>query len=160
MADTGKIKTEKLGRGRIPSRGLFEDGTYDIEEFHAIFIKLGDMTEYKAAMQLCGSWKEWQRLKNDWKAFKTYIAEWKEELEVKLRSESVEKIIELAKGDDPKALQAAKFISEGGWNKRVGTAGRPSKAETNRAAKELAQAASETKEEEDRILRVINGGNK
>jgi hypothetical protein len=147
----GKINTAKLGRGRIPSRALFEDGTHDISEFHDVFIKLGDMTEYKAAMQLCGSWLEWQRLKNDWKAFNTYIAEWKEELEVKLRSESVEKIIELAKGDDPKALQAAKFISEGGWN-------RPSKAETNKAAKELAQAASETKEEEARILRVINGG--
>jgi hypothetical protein len=155
----GKIKGPvKLGRGRIPSRALFENGTYKIEEFHDVFIELEDMTEYKPALQLCGSWREWQRLKNDWKIFNNYIAEWKEELEVKLRSESVEKIIKLAKGDDPKALQAAKFISEGGWDKRVGTAGRPSNAEKTRAAKELAQAVSETKEEEKRMLSVINGG--
>jgi len=153
----GKIKTEKLGRGRIPSRQLFEDGTYDIEQFHNVFIELEDMTEYKPALQLCGSWKEWERLKNDWKTFNSYIAEWKEELEIKLRSESVAKIIELSKGDDPKALQAAKFLSEGGWRKRSGS-GRPSKAEKTKEAKELARASAETKEEEDRILRLINGG--
>jgi len=153
----GKVETPREKAGRMPSRKLFEDGTYDIEEFHEIFIACEDMTEYDPAIKLCGSWKEWSRLKNDWPTFNDYIIEWKEELEIKLRSEAITKIIEHSKGDDSSALSAAKFISSAGWNSRSG-AGRPTKAAKSREAKLLAQATAETKAEEERILKVVNGG--
>lgn len=165
-----KKKIRKVGRtdkpirpvrGRIPSRQLFDPSSdlyrYDISNFHKTFVAIGDMTEYKAALKLVGSWQEWERLKRDWATFRSYIQEWKDELEVKLRSDAVEKIIELSSGEDSKALQAAKFLSESGWNKRAG-AGRPSKAEKKRAAREIAKLASETKDEEARILKLVNGG--
>ena len=33
-------------RGRQPSKALFENGTYDIEEFHDVFLEMEDITEY------------------------------------------------------------------------------------------------------------------
>lgn len=144
-------------RGRQPSKALFENGTYDIEEFHDVFLEMEDITEYEPAIKLVGSWREWERLKRDWPAFRGHIQEWKEELEVKFRSQASRKIIELSDGDDAKALQAAKWVAEGGYNRRQG-AGRPSKAEKNKEAKEIAMAAAETKKDEERILKVLNGG--
>lgn len=149
-----KVPFKYDSAGRRPSKSLFEDGTYNIEEFHDVFLELEDPTEYKPALQLCGSWREWNRLKRDWPQFNAYIEEWKAELDVKLQSRAVDKVKTLMDSDN---YQAAKFISEGGWNKRAG-AGRPSKAERSRAAKEIASQAAETKAEEDRILKLINGG--
>ncbi len=143
--------------GRKPSKELFENGTYSLEEFHDLFIELEDMTEYEPAIQLVESWKEWERLKRDWPRLASHINDWKEELAIKLRSQASRKIKELSDGDDAKALQAAKWIAEGGWNKRAG-AGRPTKAQATKEAKEIARAASETREEENRVLKVLNGG--
>lgn len=140
--------------GRMPSKALFEDGTYSIEEFHDVFLNEEDPTEYKPAIKLCGSWREWQRLKRDWPQFNGYIQEWKDELEIKLESRALQKIQELSKGDDNKALTAAKFIAETKRRK----VGRPSKAEKDRAVKEIARAAAETKDEESRILKLMSGG--
>lgn len=159
MSDTFKVGFKKGEAGRLPSWSFFENGTYDIEEFHQAFLELEDMTEYEPAIKLVGSWKEWERLKRDSVTFNAYVTEWKAELTVKLASKAVKKINELVAGDDAKALQAAKWIAEEGWNKRTGK-GRPSKAEREREAKELAKAAAETKQEEDRILKVLNGGMK
>ena len=154
---SGTVGYTRDKRGRIPSRQLFENGTYDLNEFHAAFLRCKDPTEYRVAIEACGSWKEWERLKNDWPTFKRHVQEWQDELAILLRSEAVAKIIQLTKGEDAKALSAAKFLSEKGWQKRSG-AGRPSNAERKREAKELAKMSSETKEEESRILKVINGG--
>ena len=72
--------------GRQPSKALFDDGTYDLEEFHDVFIELEDPTEYKPALQLVGSWREWERLKREWPKLREHIADWNEELEIKLKS--------------------------------------------------------------------------
>ncbi len=140
-------------RGRIPSKALFEDGTYSLEEFHDVFIDLEDPTEYLPAIKLVGSWLEWQRIKRDWPAFNTYICTWQEELEVKLKSRAVQQVNTLA---EEGSFQASKWIAEHGFNKRQG-AGRPSKAETKRAANEIAKGAAETKEEKERVLKLVNG---
>lgn len=150
-----KNKLEKYGKsGRMPARSLFEDGTYKLEDFHDAYIECEDMTEYKPAMKMVGTWKEWCRLKRDWPTFNSYLAEWREELEIKLRSRAMEKLQGLvAEGN----LQAAKFFAEEGYNKKKG-AGRPGKSERDQAAKELAKAAAETAQDRERILKVINGG--
>lgn len=141
-------------RGRQPGKILFENGTYDLDQFHDVFVELEDPTEYKAALALVGSWKEWNRLKRDWKGFNVHINEWKEEIAVKLRSRATEKITALInKG----SFQASKWIAEQGYEKRSG-AGRPSKAERDRAAKEIAEAAAETKEEKARVLKLLKTG--
>lgn len=148
--------------GRKPSKALFKDydeeqGIYSLDNFHDVFIECEDMTEYEPALKLVGSWKEWERLKRDFPGLVVFISEWKDELEVKLRSRAVKKILSLQDGEDQKALAAAKFISENGWDKRAG-GGRPSKKLKDKEARELARAAAETKDEEDRMLKLVKGG--
>lgn len=142
--------------GRLPVREFFESGKYSLDEFHDVFIEIGDFTEYKPALQLVGSWAEWCRMKRDWPAFAGKIDEWKSELEVKQRSDALAKIQSLTVGDDAKALAAAKYIADMHTTKRK--AGAPSKTEREAAAKEIAKAAGETAAERERILQVINGG--
>lgn len=146
--------------GKPPSKKLFENGTYDIDLFHKRFIELEDLTEYDAAMELVGSWKEWNRLGRDWPEFRNYIAQWKEELEVKLQSEAIKKVLRFSRGDDQKALTSAKFIATKDYNREAGK-GRPSKAERRKEAKQLASDLATTKEEKKRIneaLKLVNGG--
>jgi len=149
---------EEVSVGRKATKVLFEDGTYDIEHFHDIFIAMEDLTEYKPALELVKDWREWNRLKRDWPTFGNFVEEWKEEVRVKLTSEALQKIQSMAKGDDPKALQASRFIAEAGDQRAGQKKGRPSRAEKEKAATELARAAGETAEERQRILKVINGG--
>lgn len=141
-------------RGRTSSKALFENGTYDLLEFHDTFIRLSDPTEYKAAIELVGSWQEWERIKRDWPGFNHHISSWKEELDIKLKSEAIERINNLASSDH---YQANKWVAEEGYSKR-NNAGRPSKREQKKAADELARAAAETKEERERVLKLVNHG--
>ncbi len=153
------------GVGRRHARALFvewNDKTDDVEpiyslkEFHDTFLAMEDVTEYGPAMKLVGDWKEWGRLKRDCPSFQREIDSWKQELDIKLTSVAIQKVKELSYGDDPKALQAAKWIAENGWEKRG--KGRPSEQQKQREAKQLAEAAAETEAERTRIFAVVNGG--
>ncbi len=95
-------------RGRLQSTSLFKDGTYDIDHFHRIFLQLDDPTEYMAAMDLIGSWKEWLRIKKESVWFRTQVREWLEELEIKQRAEAIAKVRVLADSDTASAVQANK----------------------------------------------------
>lgn len=144
--------TAKGSVGRQAAKSLFsEDGPYDLQEFHDVFIQSEDITEYDPALKLVGSWAEWERIKRDWPAFNTHIQLWKEELEVLFKSRAVKQVLKSA---DDGNFQASRWIAEQGFNKKAG-AGRPSKAEKDRAAKELAEAAAETKDEKARILKLV-----
>ena len=145
--------------GRKPAKALFEDGTYDLVEFHDVFVEEEDITEYKAAIILIGSWPEWERIKRDWPTFNQHLELWKQEITIRLKSKAIAKVNEIAQGDSPQATSAAKWIAEEGWNKRAGK-GRPSKAERTREARVLAKAASDTEDESQRIFEVLEGGSK
>lgn len=155
--------------GRQASLTLFEeynDGSvtaiYVLEEFHQKFLEERDLTEYKPAIELVGSWKEWERLKRDSSKFKNFVSEWKDELEVLLRSEALKKITDIVvNGKDQASLSAAKFIAQHGYNKLP--VGRPNQEQIKMEARELAQRNSETSDEAKRIeealnIHVIEGG--
>jgi hypothetical protein len=147
--------------GRPPVKTRFKqnnpDGDLCLDEFHDVFVACEDLTEYDAAIKLLGSWPEWVQFKNNWSRFPLLIEEWKDEILIKLKSQAMKKIQALAASDDKQALQAAKFIVQEEHKKLAGQ-GRPTKAAKDRAAKEIAKGAAETKEEEKRILRVMEGG--
>jgi hypothetical protein len=153
--------------GRERSKSLFFDysennkyAIYYLDEFHDTFIDLEDITEYKAAIQLVGSWKKWGTLKRDWPAFAGFINEWKEELEVKFRSDACANVLSLQNAESESVqLQAAKFLSSAEWDKRTGTgAGRPNKKVQKQAAREVAELAADTKQDRERVLKLMNGG--
>lgn len=104
----------------------FNDGDTDIKpiysltEFHDKFIECGDLTEYKAAIALCGNFTAWQDIKKRWPGFNTILDVWKNEIRVKLTSEAMDKITSLiSEGTDTTALSAAKWIADQTFNKKT-----------------------------------------
>lgn len=115
--------------------GYNEDAVYSLKEvdhFHngrvypslkRLFLLTSDPTEYKFATTYLLGWKHWMRLCEN-KILKTHITEWREELEIKLRSEGVYQVMQASQGG---SWQAAKWLADRGWDQRG--AGRPTDEE-------------------------------
>lgn len=87
-------------------------GKEDLDKWRQIFVETGDPTEYEAALQLVGSWAAWQKFKKDWPFFKNQILpEWLTELEIRLRSKAIRKMV--ASADDDLNTAAMRWIAEG-----------------------------------------------
>lgn len=113
-----------------------------------LYLNTNDPTEYDFATTYLLGWKHWLRLCEN-KALRAHIDEWREELEIKLRSQGVKQIILQATG--PLAsVQAAKWVADRGW--AVRGAGRPTKAEVERERKVQAGMTDEYSAD---VLRLI-----
>jgi hypothetical protein len=122
------------------------------------YIKDGDPTGYKTAIRIFGDFTYWEYLCSiRW--FKEAKESWDRELDAKLSSEGIGKIRELAKGDDPKALNAAKFLAVLEYKKGGSTIkpkrGRPSNDEVEGRLKEEARNRTEIDEDAERIKLVV-----
>lgn len=94
-----------------------------------LYLEFEDPTEYEFANEILLGWKHWQRMCEN-KLIRKHIDDWRDELEVKLRSRAItDAIKEARKGH----FQAAKWVADRGWSTRG--AGRPTKAETERQKK-------------------------
>lgn len=115
------------------------------------YINDGDPTGYVTSKRLLGEYSYWTYLmKRSW--FRAAKEDWDVELKAKLHSEGLSKIRELALGDDAKALQAAKYLSDE-FKEKTSTKGRgrPSKEEVSGA---LAQEVEDRKEIEEAAARI------
>lgn len=96
-----------------------------------LYIECADPVEYEFSKEHLLGWNHWKRLLDN-KATRHHIDQWREELELSIRSEGVKAIIDLAA--ESNSFQAAKWLADNGWSKRK--AGRPSTedvmAETNK----------------------------
>lgn len=95
------------------------------------FIEMEDPTEYEFAITYFLSWKHWQRICQN-KLILEQITEWREELEMKLRSRAVKQAMQAAGGPSGN-FQAAKWLVDKGWDPK--RAGRPSKDELERESR-------------------------
>jgi hypothetical protein len=111
-----------------------------------LYLECADPTEYKFATEVLGGLKHLRRLeKCSW--FRPHLEEWREELEIKLRSEGIQAQRKLAaKGN----VNASKWLAEKGWDKRK--AGAPSKEETTRERKVSAKMEDELEEHFKRVF--------
>ena len=87
-----------------------------------LYLELNDPTEYEFATTYLLGWKHWKRICEN-KLLRTQIDEWRDELEVKMRSKGVKQAIMSA---EQGGFQAAKWLADRGWDTKG--AGRPSKA--------------------------------
>lgn len=90
-----------------------------------LYLKEEDPTEYVFAEKHLLGWQHWKRLCEN-KVIAKHIDEWREELELKIRSQAVRDMMNLCASESGN-YSAAKFLADRGWEKRA--AGRPSKAE-------------------------------
>jgi hypothetical protein len=95
-----------------------------------LYLEMEDPTEYQFAKTYLLGWRHWKRLCEN-KAIRKHIDEWREELELQIRSKGVREIIKHAENE--KGFQAAKWLADRGWSARG--AGRPSKEEIEREKK-------------------------
>jgi hypothetical protein len=139
------INKEKLvdTMGRPLTQGLFleigygEYAVYTLKEYDypykgkhypslkKLYLAEEDPTEYSFAEKHLLGWQHWKRLCEN-KQIARHVAEWREELELKLRSQAIRDMINLCANEGGN-YSAAKFLADRGWDKRA--AGRPSKLE-------------------------------
>lgn len=121
-------------RGVWATLSLFADraGAYkdsivfeSVDEARKLFIATKDPTGITFADEYLGGYEHWKALLNC-RSLELEMASWKEEMEVRLRSEGLKNIHAMAK----ESFQASKLIMEGKWDDRK--AGRPSKAEVEK----------------------------
>lgn len=84
------------------------------------YLQMEDPFEYEFATTWLYDWDHWQRICAN-KVLRRHIDKWREELEIKIRAGGFQQILEKAVEGD---IQAIKYVSDRGWDKRVG---RPSK---------------------------------
>lgn len=114
-----------------------------------LYVATGDPTEYKFATEHLGGWNHWKRLLAKTTLLHPYIEEWREELEVKMRSQGVARMVSSAY----ESPTAAKWLAEKGWVEKR-TAGRPSKAEVEGEKKQQASVKSVIQSDLDRLKNV------
>lgn len=147
----------KDSMGRYITQGLFLEHKYDVDmavytidgvdktyegkvypSLKRLYLELGDPKEYSFANEYLFDWNHWQRMiHNKWVG--QHVQDWREELELKLISEGVNVLINLATEEN--SYQAAKWMAERGWDKS--TKGRPSKDQVQGELKKRADQAQE-----------------
>jgi len=116
------------------------DYIYKGKKFLAIkrlYLELADVTEYEFANTYFLSWPHWNRLCEN-KNIRAHIDQWREELELKMKTIAVKEIMSSAKNG---SFQASRWLASRGW-KQEG-AGRPSKEDIARERKMLADIENE-----------------
>lgn len=130
-----------------------EDKTYEGKLYPSLkklYLSCDDPTEYEFAKRFLLGWKHWQRL-NANKVLKEHFDEWREEMEIKTRSDAIKSIIDMtAEGAN---FQAAKWLADRGWDKRG--AGRPSKAEIDRGNRINERIGDELLADIDRMGNIV-----
>lgn len=115
-----------------------------------LFLSCEDPTEYEFATKYLLGWRHWIRM-NENKQLKEEFDVWREEFEIKLRSEAVRSIIDMtAEGSN---FQAAKWLADRGYDKRG--PGRPSKSELERGNRINDRIGRELYEDLDRMDNIV-----
>lgn len=98
---------------------------HTIPSLRKIYLGISDPAEYNFAMKVFQSDRHWKILQKC-KFFEPYLEEWRAALELKLRSEAIETMRDLAlNAPAPQALQASKWLAEMQFKQKA-EKGRPS----------------------------------
>lgn len=164
--DKTKFKDEK---GRYITEGLFLETRYNADmavytldgdhkvykdgffpSLKKLYIEEGDPSEYNFATKHLFDWKHWLRLQNN-KMLINHIDEWRDELELSLRCDGIQTIINAALNSD--SYQAGKWLADRGWVKRA--AGRPTSDEIEKEVSKQAKLRNEFNDDFE-LLQLVN----
>lgn len=107
---------------------------------YRLYMEEKDPTEYRFASKYLEGYSHWEELCGaSW--FQPYVARWRRELELYIKSHALVNIFEEADHPEGKNFfNANKYLLERGWiEKEKNTRGRPSKQDIKEAATQLAQ---------------------
>jgi hypothetical protein len=115
-----------------------EDHTVDGVEYISLykrFMECEDPTEYQFATSWLGGWSHWKAIQSSPELI-PYIEAWREERDIKMRSQGVKAVIEQVYEGN---YQAAKWLADKGWEVDAPKRGRPSKSEVEKETKQQAK---------------------
>lgn len=131
---------------------LKDQDTYGLPSLYRLYMEVADPTEYRFATQYMDGWGHWEDLcLCPW--FKPYIDRWRRELEVRIRSEALNRITrEAMDGNEKTLMQSNRYLAEGTWMpKDMRKAGRPTKAMIEKETKRLADIEKQVEEDLQRV---------
>jgi uncharacterized protein Usg len=147
------------GQDNPDLKPVFTLGTEDKGEhisLRKIYLEISDPTEYEFALHVFGSWQHWDKLRQaQW--FRKYLDRWRDELEVKLKSQAVGRMRQISNSPATQALAASKFLIDRGWIDKESKRGRPSKEEKERIQKQDAEVKERVDEDFERVIGSIRG---
>lgn len=142
----------------IKDYDLVKDGVtyYSLKQIYLSYDHIPGY-EYEFALDLFDSWDHWDTISNKTiPKIKNEIGRWREELEVKLKSQAIRAIITSSKDTDAKGFNAAKYLAEKGY---APTRGRPSKDEVERTRRIEAGVNRDLEDDMARLgITVVAGG--
>jgi predicted DNA-binding protein len=107
---------------------------------YRLYMETNDPTEWRFATTYLDNWSHWETLcACAW--FKDYLYRWRKELELRLKSENLARLMALASSSSREASTASKYLIEKGWEPRepFSGKGRPSKQQVKEQAFQIAQ---------------------
>ena len=119
-----------------------------------IFLECADPTEYKFATNCFANWKAWKLLAaqsvkfNVSREWTDLVDEWREELEIMLRSQGLQDII--GRAGTEKGYQAEKYLADKGWVEQ--RKGRPSKQDIDNEIQQNVKVRNEVQDDLSRLL--------
>ena len=131
-----------------------QDNSRIYPSIHRLYVEMGDATEYEFAKKYFDNWAHWKKLiECTW--FKPYLAEMREELDVKLKAVALNSLRSIASDESNKNhYMANKFIIENGLGVKKDARGRPSKEKIKEEANKLFLDKNDVDEDFNRINKV------
>jgi hypothetical protein len=117
----------------------------------ALYLEANDPTEFKFAELALDGWDHWVSL-SSCSFFQPYLVKWRSELELKIKSAALARIMVEAKTSSKNSFMANRYLVERAWESRgAGKAGRPTKAALREAAHEQASHAQRIETDFERM---------
>lgn len=111
---------------------------FSLEQWRKVYVDIADPTDYRAMIALLGDWEHWKLIVEN-QTIAPIVTEWRDEVNVKLKSEGIASVRKLSSTKD----SAAKILIGNEWDKTQAKRGRPSKkqepAESHRHSADAAR---------------------
>lgn len=129
---------------------IFEGVTYP--SLRRLYVELEDPTEYLFAETYLDGWDHWKKLSSA-SFFQSYLQEWREELDVRLKAKALVRIRKRAEESSRDGLAADKILLTGGWKSpEKDKVGRPTKQKIQEEADRLVKEQTVFDEDFARIM--------
>lgn len=123
----------------------------ELHDLYILYLRVADPTEYRFAVRAYGDWTSWESAIAK-EPIKSLVDKWRRELEVKLRSEALQRIMDVAGNEGTRdSLQANKYLLEANFSNK-NKAGRPSKESVAKEAQKLMDSQRSIEEDYKRLF--------
>jgi hypothetical protein len=118
---------------------------------YRLYMETNDPTEYRFATEHLDGWEHWEMLCScTW--FQPYVSRWRHELELRMKSEALARIMREARTNSKESFTANRYLLEKGWEPKKSQAGRPTKDQVRQAAHDIASTQDRVSGDFERIL--------